>query len=225
MKKLIIILLVVGLIIVGYSYDQFVWCKKILTNETTTHTIQKGEYLSEIALKHYGKADYWRELALVNRAPDCDAVFPGEEILIPSLDVIKKIRRTKWLSRVNGYLSGQEILSLIKEQPVQSTVVEPKQLPAATAGNAESKEPAKSSSLFMILAIVGLVLAASVAGFIFYRKKKEEEITIVDGINLLDEREDTEPDYKEYLQNKDTEPNYKEYLRKKRERNEEVVLN
>lgn len=108
MKKVIIVLFVIAVLIAGYAHDQFSWAKRLLLGEPTTHVIQQGEYLSEIAKQYYGQADYWRELALINRAPDSDLVFPGEEIIIPSLDVIKEIRQTRMLSKVNSYVKNEE---------------------------------------------------------------------------------------------------------------------
>lgn len=141
MKRLLIFLFIVSLLIIGYSYDQFAWCKKLILGEPSTHTIQQGEYLSQIAKKYYGDASYWRELALINRAPDCDVVFPGEEIVIPSFDVIKEIRKTRWLTKVNKYVKGQEeILAQLNAQIEDDmaavdtdTPVEPQSLANASA--------------------------------------------------------------------------------------------
>ena len=221
MKKLFIILVIISLIVIGYTHDQFLWCKKLLLGNPTTHTIQKGEYLSEIAKKYYGKADYWRELALINRAPYSDLVFPGEEIVIPSTDVIKKIRRTRWLSKVNGYVKEQEEVlahsggksehSLATIEP--ETTAEPitttsksEQLPIETESVNEINEPVKSFSIYLVLAVISIIFIGALITFILYRRKKQEqEISIVDDIDfdLTDEKEETEPDYKEYLRNKD----------------------
>lgn len=227
MKKLFIILIVVALIIVGYSYDQFLWCKKLFLSEPTTHTIQKGEYLSKIALKYYGRADYWRELALINRAPDSDAIFPDEEIVIPSIEVIKKIRRTRWLSRVNHYMKDQEdiLAGLISEQNEQLlTDAKPKTVPesypletkpqaeltksnegqlSAEVGNMEEDNPpVKSSSLYLILAIVGIVLISAAIGYFMYRKRKQDDLySIAEEVDFNDEP-DAEPDYQAYLKRK-----------------------
>jgi len=205
--------------------------------------IQKGEYLSEIAKKYYGQADYWRELALINRAPDSDLVFPGEEIIIPSLDVIKEIRRTRWLSKVNSYVKNEEdVIARLRSgeeplmaentaepaptEPVQS---EPSTTPemlldkdnSATISATEkvdtlsefalqsfppANDKAQSASpLGMILAIIGVLFAASLLAFVLIRRKKQsKQITIVDDedLNLLGEDEQSEPDYREYLRSK-----------------------
>jgi uncharacterized membrane protein YdcZ (DUF606 family) len=40
MKKFLIVVIVIALLIVGYAYDQFGWCKKLLFGSPTTHVIQ-----------------------------------------------------------------------------------------------------------------------------------------------------------------------------------------
>lgn len=234
MKKFLIIVFVIALLIAGYSYDQFGWCKKLFFGEPTTHVIQKGEYLSKISQKYYGTADYWRELALINRAPDSDVVFPGEEIIIPSLDVVKEIHRTRWLSKVNNYVKNQEdIIARLKmgEEPTFAENIpaetEPMTTPEKMLENDDNlivpdsedvyasveneqqtmnQEQAESaSSLGFILAVIGVVFVASLIAIVLIRRKKRsQQIKIVDDdeLNILDEDEDSEPDYQEYLKNK-----------------------
>ena len=243
MKKVIITLFVVAVLIAGYAYDQFSWAKRLLLGAPTTHVIQQGEYLSEIAKQYYGQADYWRELALINRAPDSDLVFPGEEIIIPSLDVIKEIRLTRMLSKVNSYVKNEEdVIARLNRgeepamaantpepmatEPIQS---EPRTVPemlldsdrSGTMAAAEetdtlsefAHQPIQSgkdnvqskSSLGAILAIIGVLFAASLLAFVVIRRKKRsQQITIVDDddLNLMGDDEHSEPDYQEYLRGK-----------------------
>lgn len=243
MKKVVIVLFVIALLIAGYAYDEFSWAKRLLLGVPTIHVIQKGEYLSEIAQKYYGQADYWRELALINRAPDCDLVFPGEEIIIPSLDVIKEIRQTHWLSKVNSYVKNeQDVIARLNrgEEPVvaentpapmptEPAPGEPKTTPemlldADHSGTISATEEVdtlskfalqpfqpgednvqSASSLGIILAIIGILFGASLLAFVMIRRKKRaQQITIVDDeqLNLLDEDEQSEPDYQDYLRSK-----------------------
>lgn len=231
MKKFLIVVFIVALLIGGYAYDQFGWCKKLIFGEPTTHVIQKGEYLSVIAKKYYGKADYWQELALINRAPNSNLVFPGEEIIIPSLDVIKEIRRTRWLSKVNSFVKNEEdIIARLKvgEEPVMAEN-EPKTTPEKmleSQGNvpisaseqvdtktetaplpAESNkaEVQSASSLGLILGVIAILFLASLTVFlVIRRKKRSQQITIIDDddLNLIGEDEESEPDYREYLRNR-----------------------
>lgn len=243
MKKVIISLFVIALLIVGYSYDQFSWAKRLLLGAPTTHVIQKGEYLSQIARKYYGRADYWRELALINRAPDSDRVFPGEEIIIPSLDVIEQIRQTSWLSKVNAYVKNEEdVIARLNrgEEPLMAqktpeptpnepVITEPRTTPEMLLENEQSgmiattkqsntlneiahqpiqsktKEVKSASSLGLVLAIIGIVFIASLLAFVMIRRKKRsQQITIVDDddLNFIGEDEQPEPDYQEYLRRK-----------------------
>ncbi|MFQ5650135.1 MAG: hypothetical protein ACE5IY_09350 [bacterium] len=72
------------------------------------HEIQEGEWLSKIAIQYYDDASYWKELGLINRAPDGDKIYPGEQIIVPSFDVIQKIRQTRRLSAVNEFVRAQQ---------------------------------------------------------------------------------------------------------------------
>jgi LysM repeat protein len=242
MKKVIFVLLVIALLIVGYSHDQFVWCKKLLFGDPTTHVIQKGEYLSAIAKQYYGRADYWRELALVNRAPDSDLIHPGEEIIVPSLNVIKEIRRTRWLSKVNSYVKNEEdIIARLnrgeqinlaenksdepKTSPEMMTETgqneavpaqEPTSTPTQIAQQNNEPEHAgmrSTTSPGLTLGVIALVLAASVVAFVLIRRKKHSQpIAIVDDHELNLLGDDDE-----------SEPDYHEYLQKKSRRKEDVL--
>ena len=125
MKKLIIFLSIIILVVIGFNNDIYLFAKKLFLDEPTTHKIEEGEYLSKIAKEYYGNADYWRELALINRAPNSDLVFPGEEIVLPSSETIQKIRNTRWLSKVNNYVQNQEeIIAGAKEGERQEKLAE-----------------------------------------------------------------------------------------------------
>jgi len=52
---------------------------------TETYTIAKGDTLSAIAQKHYGKASAWRDLFDANRdvLDDPDRIHPGQVIRLP----------------------------------------------------------------------------------------------------------------------------------------------
>ena len=227
MKKFIIILLIIIVAVAGFKTDVFLYAKRLFQAEPTTHLIQEGEYLSMIAQKYYGNADYWRELALINRAPDSDAVFPGEEIVIPSLDVIKQIRRTRWLSRVNGLVQNQQdiIAGRLQQEQEQYATTEQETQPAATSvtpeldlnehpiveiDNTDSEPVVKSSMLYLILGALAVVLLIAVIGYIFYRRRQShEEYSLIDDIDLS---------------NKESEPDYQDYLNKKNNKRKQVTI-
>ena len=53
-----------------------------------TYTIEKGDTLSHVAKRFYGKAKYWRQIHEANREaiPDPDRIFPGQSIVLPAID-------------------------------------------------------------------------------------------------------------------------------------------
>jgi hypothetical protein len=211
MKKFFVMLIVIA-IVIGSTSDVFVYAKKLLFGEPTTHVIEKGEYFSKIAKQYYGNSDYWRELALINRAPNSNLVFPGEEIIIPRLEVLQQIRMTKHLSRVNEFVRGeQDVIAHLKSELNGGTTVSTTE-PMASSDQATSTitteqpvqnpapieqpvaKPLQSSSLPMVVIFIAVVFLVSLISFIFYRRKKRNEnITIVG---------DSEPDYKNYLKSK-----------------------
>lgn len=54
-----------------------------------TYTIEKGDTLSHIAKRFYGKAKFWRQIHEANRdiIEDPDRIFPGQTIRLPAIDV------------------------------------------------------------------------------------------------------------------------------------------
>jgi len=214
MKKSIFVLVVL-LLVIGYTHDQFVWCKKLFSNEPQTHTIQKGEYLSAIAKKYYGDPDYWRELALINRAPNSNLVFPGEEVIVPRLSVIKEIRRTRYLSKVNAFIQDESnILARLDKQDIEETYFAESRsdtvtTPAATTPTTpiESEpftQPVEESSFSFYLygGIVVLFLAALLVYRAYRKKQRSEKFTFTGRPSNGADDEDAEPDYQEYLRKK-----------------------
>jgi nucleoid-associated protein YgaU len=54
-----------------------------------TYTIEKGDTLSHISKRFYGKAKFWRHIHEANRdiIEDPDRIFPGQTIRLPAIDV------------------------------------------------------------------------------------------------------------------------------------------
>lgn len=204
MKKLLILFILVSVVVGMYSEDNYLWCKKVIFNEPTKHVIQKGDFFSKLSKQYYGSAKYWRELALINRAPNKDLVFPGEEVIIPSLDAVKKLRKTRMLTVVNDIVKGQNDWiakngnittnyafetekTTPEKQVVQTQKVEPVQ--EETAAEVLETQPAafettpvleqkaeKSSMLPIILTIIAVALMVGAVSFYLYRRKKQNEI-------------------------------------------------
>lgn len=220
MKKLIIVLSIIIFVVIGLNNDIYLFAKKLFLDEPTTHKIEEGEYLSKIAKQYYGDADYWRELALINRAPNSDLVFPGEEIVLPSSETIQKIRNTRWLSKVNNYVKNQEEIiaganegekqeKLAETLPAESTeLIVSQQEKVDGAENTGTSDAGKASFPYLLVGFfVFVVVAATVVAYFYRRKKQEEAPTLVDD-------DDSEPDYNDYLNKK-----------KEEEKEEEFVLN
>ncbi|MDZ7262709.1 MAG: LysM peptidoglycan-binding domain-containing protein [candidate division KSB1 bacterium] len=222
MKKFLFTLILIALIIGGYTQDQFSWAKKLLLGEPTTHTVQKGEYLSKISQQYYGDATYWKELALVNRAPNSNLVFPGEQIVIPDQEAIKKLRAARSLSSVNKIVDHQE--KVLAQRGIQTPTEELAQGKATgqqvTASNPQpmsekapaetgtsealaTVEPAESSSLPVILIVIGGLVAVALVVLYFYKKKKRaEEQSLIEERDVIfaDDDEDYELEESERYQ-------------------------
>ncbi len=55
---------------------------------TKVHIVLQGELLSSIAAKHYDNPQAWRPIAIANNLDDPRGIFPGLELLIPSLPFV-----------------------------------------------------------------------------------------------------------------------------------------
>ncbi len=108
MKRFLGTILLTGLVVLLAEPVQIVLSNFLRIEQPATHAIQEGEWLSKLAQKYYGDVTFWKELALVNRAPNGNIVFPGEEIVIPSFAAIEEIRKSRSLSAVNSVMQNQE---------------------------------------------------------------------------------------------------------------------
>lgn len=204
MKKILVLFILVTVIFGLYSEENLLWCKKMLFNEPTTHVIQKGDYFSKLSQQYYGTAKYWQQLALINRAPNKDMVFPGEKVVIPSLEAIKKLRESRSLTSVNDIVKVQkdwiaehgnvttqyafettetttkeQVTATDEQAPAQKTAIE--QVPITQSDNFEPEpvienEYEKSSMLPVILTIAAVVLIVGIMSLYLYRRKKKYEL-------------------------------------------------
>lgn len=177
--------------------------EKVLSNflrldKPIMHQIEEGDWFSKIAQRYYGDPSYAKELALVNRAPNGDLIFPGEKIIIPSFEKIQKIRHTRKLSIVNNLVrEQQEMLLSQASEPVSEMSKTEAAVKNSSDGeqqsNAEDVESvgkvsrledeiaaSDERSSFNLPMLLGLILlgAAVAGGIVFYiRKKKQEEVS------------------------------------------------
>lgn len=101
------------------SFGSVLMSSRVFLDQPIVHVIQEGEYLSQLAQKYYGNAEYWRALALINRAPNADKVYPGEHVILPSAGAISRIVNAQRLSEVNEIVGGQEQIAKL-ESPQES---------------------------------------------------------------------------------------------------------
>jgi LysM repeat protein len=191
MKKLFLTFVFATGIFVLWSQSEIVWSNRLFLDEPQVHKIQKGEYLSKLAKQYYGDPQRWRELALVNRAPNPDHVEIGEEILVPAMNKVTEIGRAKTLTQVNTLVQDQEQLA-VRGPSVPMTdaspVVEPSSLPASEITGNGATEPSYSEPVLnepvtpveepgfpWLWLGIGAAVIALVVGFIVFRRQSAEQ--------------------------------------------------
>lgn len=232
MKRAILLLVGVALILVLIMPDGLVWSNKTYLSKPTVHKITKGEYLSKISLQYYGTAKYWRELALINRAPESDLVFPEEELFIPSRKVIEQLHKARSFSKVNNLYDDEEQLYATSLAPTDTIMltqasdsgssIAPAVAPVSqndiaasddeSAQVVETEQAEGISPLFTVIGIIGLLGLLAIVGFIIYKKRKQaDEQDLLNELNEVDldalveneqEDDEQEPDYDEYKKNR-----------------------
>ena len=123
---------------------------RLFLDEPTIHVVQKGEYLSDIAKRYYGNSDYWRALALINRAPNASRIYPGEKIILPDARIVAKIARAKRLSDVNEMVRLQERVAKLEQESdntrFSTTIGGGQETPAGAAEEAVREVPEAQTS-------------------------------------------------------------------------------
>ncbi|TDI91669.1 MAG: LysM domain-containing protein, partial [Caldithrix sp.] len=128
MKKYILATLFLGLFVLFLEPAETLLSNFLRLEQPTLHKIEDGDWLSKIALQYYGDSTFWQELELINRVPEGNLVFPGENIIVPSFKIIQQIRNTKKLSEVNKLIKEQQnILVSTSIQPNNYQEVEKSQ--------------------------------------------------------------------------------------------------
>lgn len=201
MKKVLLMAFCGVVLLLVMAHDNLLMSRLRWLESPQVHKVQKGESLSRLARRHYGNTDYWRELALINRAPNPDHIEPDEEILLPAANVIQDLRKARTISSVNSLVDGQLMAAksspsndtYSKAEPSVVTTDKPQALPVAgvdspPAGSAvpasqestqpqpEPSQPREQSSggLSWFWLILGLVLIGGVIAFVMYRRRQEE---------------------------------------------------
>lgn len=198
MKKFFLTLFFACGIFVLLSQGELLWSRFQLLNEPRVHKVQKGESLSKLAKQYYGDPQHWRELALINRAPKPNHLEVGEEVLLPSANVIDELRRSRTVTRVNALVGEQEKFAVrnvsadgraITSSEAPSNAAEPVAptatpveetngtIPVETATEtiAPQEITTEDSGFPWFWLAISIILIAGVAGFIWYRRKQAEE--------------------------------------------------
>jgi hypothetical protein len=191
MKKLFLSLFFAAGIFVLWSQGEILFGNRRFLDEARVHKIQKGEYLSKLAEQYYGDPQRWRELALLNRAPNPDHVEVGEQILVPAANAVSEISRARTLTEVNTLFNAQD--KLASREPSSSpangtSLTTPTPSSEVATGNetaihdepivetptATAPESVNLGSDFPWLWIgVGVVaLALAIVGFTLYRRRQ-----------------------------------------------------
>lgn len=205
MKRFLFCIVLMGFLVLFMEPAGNLLSNLLRLDQPMTHQIQEGDWLSKIAERNYGDASYWKELALINRAPDGDMIFPGEEVIVPSFEAIRKVRESRRLSAVNDIVEmQQDILAgrmQVEREPLADAQQQPQQKPepvterpsAAQSEQSPEEEtaapdlaehygtngsqdtPFYRSTLF-ITGVVILGVILAIGIFLYYRQKKREDV-------------------------------------------------
>jgi len=133
MKKFMLSLFFMVGIFALASQGELLWSSRLLLDETRVHKIQKGESLSLLAKRYYGDPQRWRELALVNRAPNPNLVLPDEEIVVPAVGAVNEMSRARTITKFNTLAREQERLAVVETPEAARQFTETTPSPAESA--------------------------------------------------------------------------------------------
>lgn len=201
MKKVLLTAFCGVVLLLVMAHDNLLMSRLRWLESPQVHHVQKGESLSKLAKEHYGDTDYWRELALVNRAPNPNHIEPDEKILLPAANVMEDLRKARTISSVNSLVDQQQMAAKASPDngaysrsepsvvstgnpnttPVAGVDSPPASSPAAPVQEttqpqpvASQPRPESSGGLSWFWLILGLVLIGGVIAFVFYRRRQEE---------------------------------------------------
>ncbi len=219
MKKVMLMAFCGVVMLLVMAHDNLLLSRLRWLESPQVHNVQKGESLSKLAKEHYGDTDYWRELALVNRAPNPNHIEPDEKILLPAANVMQELRKARTISSVNSLVNQQQTAakaspdhgSYSRSEPSVVSTGNPNATPVAgvdsppsSSPNASAQEttqpqplasqprPESSGGLSWFWLILGLVLIGGVIAFVLYRRRQEELAQAQDEDNNFYRRREAE---------------------------------
>ncbi|HEX9655049.1 MAG TPA: LysM peptidoglycan-binding domain-containing protein [bacterium] len=152
MKRFLFAILLMGLFVVFMEPAGNLLSNLLRLDQPLSHEIKNGDWLSKISQQYYGDSSYWKELALINRAPNGDKIFPGEKLMVPSFEAIQRVRQARRLSDVNEVANlQQDILAgrvKVHSEPIARSEREAltKTQPANTSPSTVREVPAEPSA-------------------------------------------------------------------------------
>lgn len=190
MRQFIVIIAVMVLVIGGLTQDNFLWSYRLFLEEPVIHKIDQGEYLSQLSQKYYGTTDYWKELALINRAPKPDLVFPEENILIPDISKMRSLKNARSISDVNKIVKEMETFissnKIIQEKISEDKISQPSVKPIADK-KPETIKPEKAvvekkavetkssnSGMLYLFYMLGIFVSIGLLLYFFLKRSKGE---------------------------------------------------
>lgn len=216
MKKYILATLFLGLFVLFLDPAETLLSNFLRIEQPTVHEVEDGDWLSKIALAYYGDPTFWKELELINRAPEGNLVFPGENVIVPSFKVIRQIRNTKRLSKVNELIKEQQNIlvstSVLPNNYQEVEKSQPEKIAAVTVQKPDESKAVKDvgripdfeqeladsgseqislTSSLPLAGLVALSLGFVIAIFYFIRKKRKDEISYY-GADLEAEKSESE---------------------------------
>jgi hypothetical protein len=139
-KTMLSIFFMVGIFVLA-SQGELLWSSRLLLDESRVHKVQKGESLSLLAKRYYGDPQRWRELALINRAPNPDLVLPEEEILVPAVGSINEMSRARTITAFNSIAREQERVAVVESPEAAGQFTQaPSSAPAPDGGQSAAPE-------------------------------------------------------------------------------------
>jgi LysM repeat protein len=149
MRRFLFALLAMGIFVVFMEPAGNLLSNLLRLEQPLSHEIKDGDWLSKISQQYYGDPSYWKELALVNRAPSGDRIFPGERVIVPDFDAIQRVRQARRLSDVNEVVNLQEdiLAGRVKTHSEPLAQREPEDSPSSsvTSPSASRNVPAEPS--------------------------------------------------------------------------------
>jgi len=207
MKKLFLTLFFAGGIFILWSHSEMLFGNRLFLDEPRVHKIGQNESLSKLAQQYYGDPQRWRELALINRAPNPNHVEVGEEILVPANNVVAELGRARTITQVNTLVNEQqEQATRAPSKPITGTETTPAPAPSSeVTGNGitpheqvtetpapQVAEPAATENGFpwLLVGIAAVVLLLASAGFAYYRRRQtvdDDDVVVVKKENNFDD--------------------------------------